>query len=160
MLVNFDSKMSDYFALFEPDENGETASPYTLHEIVILASLIEKETDGQDYKTISSVLRNRLENPTAETVGLLQVDAALVYINGGRAPTNEDKLIDSPYNTYLYKGLTPGPISNPGMASLYAAMNPENTRYFYYALNPATGLHEFSRTYEEHQRRLAAFGNG
>lgn len=160
MLVNFDSKMSGYFALFEPDENGETESPYTLHEIVILASLIEKETDGQDYKTISSVLRNRLENPTAETVGLLQVDAALVYINGGRAPTNEDKLIDSPYNTYLYKGLTPGPISNPGMASLYAAMNPENTRYFYYALNPATGLHEFSRTYEEHQRRLAAFGNG
>lgn len=160
MLVNFNSKMADYFELFEPDENGQTKSPYTLHEIVILASLIEKETDGQDYKTIASVLRNRLENPTAETVGLLQVDAALVYINGGRAPTNEDKLIDSPYNTYLYKGLTPGPISNPGMASLYAAMNPENTGYFYYALNPETGLHEFSKTYDEHQRRLSAFGNG
>ena len=160
MLVNFDSKMTDYFQLFEPDENGETESPYTLHEIVILASLIEKETDGQDYKTISSVLRNRLENSSAETVGLLQVDAALVYINGGRAPTNEDKTIDSPYNTYLYKGLPPGAICNPGMSSLYAAMNPDRTGYYYYALNPATGLHEFSRTYEEHQRRLAGFSNG
>ena len=160
MLVNFDSKMTDYFELFEPDENGETRSPYTLQEIVTLASLIEKETDGQDYTKISSVLRNRLENPGAETVGLLQVDAALVYINGGRVPTNEDKKLDSPYNTYLYKGLPPGAICNPGMSSLYAAMNPEKTSYYYYALNPTTGLHEFSRTYEEHQRRLASFSNG
>lgn len=160
MLVNFDSKMTEYFELFEPDENGETKSPYTLQEIVTLASLIEKETDGQDYTKISSVLRNRLENPGAETVGLLQVDAALVYINGGRVPTNEDKKLDSPYNTYLYKGLPPGAICNPGMNSLYAAMNPDSTNYYYYALNPATGLHEFSRTYEEHQRRLASFSNG
>ena len=160
MLVNFDSKMTDYFELFEPDENGETRSPYTLQEIVTLASLIEKETDGQDYTKISSVLRNRLENPGAETVGLLQVDAALVYINGGRVPTNEDKKLNSPYNTYLYKGLPPGAICNPGMSSLYAAMNPDSTNYYYYALNPTTGLHEFSRTYEEHQRRLASFSNG
>ena len=160
MLVNFDSKMTEYFEFFEPDENGETKSPYTLQEIVTLASLIEKETDGQDYTKISSVLRNRLENPGAETVGLLQVDAALVYINGGRVPTNEDKKLDSPYNTYLYKGLPPGAICNPGMNSLYAAMNPDSTNYYYYALNPATGLHEFSRTYEEHQRRLAGFSNG
>ena len=160
MLVNFDSKMKEYFELFEADENGNTKSPYTLQQIVTLASLIEKETDGQDYTKISSVLHNRLENPGAETVGLLQVDAALVYINGGRVPTNEDKQIDSPYNTYLYKGLPPGPICNPGMSSLYAAMNPDSTSYYYYALNPTTGLHEFSRTYEEHQRRLASFGNG
>ena len=160
MLVNFDSKMEEYFELFEADENGSTKSPYTLQQIVTLASLIEKETDGQDYTKISSVLHNRLENPEAETVGLLQVDAALVYINGGRVPTNEDKQIDSPYNTYLYKGLPPGAICNPGMSSLYAAMNPDSTSYYYYALNPTTGLHEFSRTYEEHQRRLASFGNG
>lgn len=160
MLVNFDSRMEEYFKLFEADENGNTKSPYTLKQIVTLASLIEKETDGQDYTKISSVLYNRLENPGAETVGLLQVDAALVYINGGRVPTNEDKQIDSPYNTYLYKGLPPGAICNPGMSSLYAAMNPDSTSYYYYALNPTTGLHEFSRTYEEHQRRLASFGNG
>ena len=160
MLVNFDSRMEEYFKLFEADENGNTKSPYTLKQIVTLASLIEKETDGQDYTKISSVLHNRLENPGAETVGLLQVDAALVYINGGRVPTNEDKQIDSPYNTYLYKGLPPGAICNPGMSSLYAAMNPDSTSYYYYALNPTTGLHEFSRTYEEHQRRLASFGNG
>ena len=104
------------------------------------------------------------EDPTDLTKyfdeNFLQVDAALVYINGGRVPTNEDKKLDSPYNTYLYKGLPPGAICNPGMNSLYAAMNPDSTNYYYYALNPATGLHEFSRTYEEHQRRLAGFSNG
>ena len=151
MLLRFDEQMSEYYHLFTGD------SPYSLHDIVIIASLIEKETDGDDYKTIASVLYNRLENPAAETAGYLQVDAALVYINGGRAPTLEDKELDSPYNTYLYKGLTPGPISNPGMASLYAALEPGSTSYYYYALNPETGRHEFSRTYDEHMNRLASF---
>lgn len=157
MLVNFDSKMEPYFSLFEPDEEGKTKSDYTLHELVTMASLIEKETDSTDYNTIASVLYNRLENPSAETVGLLQVDAALVYVNGGHVPTLEDKEIDSPYNTYKYKGLPPGPIANPGMAALYAALEPAKTNYFFYALNPATGLHEFSRTYDEHVNRLNSY---
>ncbi len=152
MLVNFDSKMEQYFELFN-EEN-----PYSLHDVVILASMIEKETDGQDYKTIASVLYNRLENPEAETVGYLQVDATLVYINGGKVPTEADKAIDSPYNTYLYQGLPAGPISNPGMASLYAAMNPDSTRYYYYVLDPETGLHDFSRTYAEHQAKVERYG--
>ena len=151
MLLRFDEKMSGYYDRFTED------SPYTLHDIVILASLIEKETDGDDYKTIASVLYNRLENPAAETAGFLQVDAALVYVNGGHTPTLQDKEINSPYNTYLYKGLPAGPISNPGMASLYAALEPDSTGYYYYALNPETGKHEFSRTYDEHMNRLAAF---
>lgn len=151
MLLRFDQQMTEYYDRFTEE------SEYSLHDIVIIASLIEKETDGTDYRTISSVIYNRLNNPAAETAGFLQIDAALTYINGGRVPTAADKKLDSPYNTYLYKGLPPGPITNPGMASLYAALDPENTRYYFYALNPATGLHEFSRTYDEHMNRLAKF---
>ena len=118
MLVNFDAKMDQYMAqLF-----GEEA-PYSLHDIVTIASMIEKETDSTDYEVISSVIYNRLENPSAETVGYLQVDATLVYLNGGKVPTLADRTIDSPYNTYLYQGLPAGPISNPGMRSLLAAID-------------------------------------
>ncbi len=146
MLVNFDAKMDQYMAqLF-----GEEA-PYSLHDIVTIASMIEKETDSTDYEVISSVIYNRLENPSAETVGYLQVDATLVYLNGGKVPTLADRTIDSPYNTYLYQGLPAGPISNPGMRSLLAAMNPDDTNYFFYVLNPETKRHEFSRTYAEHE---------
>ncbi len=148
MLVNFDDKMDEYLDSFTEE------SRYSLHDIVTIASLIEKETDGEDYGTISSVIRNRLENLDAETVGYLQIDATLVYINGGRQPTAEDRLIDSPYNTYLYQGLPPGAIANPGMKSLYAAMNPENTRYYYYVLDPATGRHVYARTLAEHQANI------
>ena len=162
MLVNFDAKMDQYMANYA----GEDAQ-YSLHDIVTIASLIEKETDGtnnderNDYKSIASVIYNRLENPGAETVGYLQIDATLVYINGGNIPTEADKSIDSPYNTYLYQGLPAGPISNPGMTSLLAAMEPASTRYYYYVLNPETGQHEYSRTYAEHQALLSRYsGNG
>ena len=129
--------------------------------------MIEKETDGtnnnerNDYRSIASVIYNRLENPMAETVGYLQIDATLVYINGGRVPTEADKSIDSPYNTYMYQGLPAGPISNPGMASLMAAMNPDSTSYYYYVLNPETKQHEYTRTYAEHNALLQRYsGNG
>lgn len=158
MLVNFDAKMDEYMARY----TGEEAQ-YSLHDIVTIASMIEKETDGGDYGKISSVIYNRLENPEAETVGYLQIDATLVYLNGGRVPTEADKSINSPYNTYLYQGLPAGPISNPGMASLLAAMEPEDTNYYYYVLNPETKEHEYSRTYAEHQTlvdRYASNSNG
>ena len=151
MLVNFDSKMDEYMAQY----TGEEAQ-YSLHDIVIIASMIEKETDGtnnderNDYKSIASVIYNRLENPAAETVGYLQIDATLVYLNGGKVPTLADREIDSPYNTYMYQGLPAGPISNPGMTSLLAAMNPSSTNYYFYVLNPETKQHEYSRTYAEH----------
>ena len=145
MLVNFEAKMEDYLDQFTEE------STYSLHDIVTIASLIEKETDGEDYAKIASVIYNRLENTSAETQGYLQIDATLVYLNGGNTPTDADKAIDSPYNTYLYQGLPAGPISNPGMASLYAALEPENTNYYYYVLNPETQKHEFSKTLAQHQ---------
>lgn len=154
LLNGFHSKMKEYYGNFTEE------SEYSLHDIVTIASLIEKETDGGDHKRISSVIYNRLNNPGGETAGLLQIDATLVYINGGRVPTEADKAIDSPYNTYLYKGLPAGPISNPGMDSLYAAMNPENTKYYYYVLNPETKQHEFSKTYAEHQKLVSKYANG
>lgn len=153
MLVNFYNRMEEYFPNFTEE------SQYSLHDIVIIASMIEKETDGEDYRDIASVIYNRLETPGAETAGYLQIDATLVYINGGKVPTNADRQIDSPYNTYLYQGLPAGPISNPGMESLYAAMNPNDTGYFYYVLNPETGRHDFSRTLSEHQAKVQQYAN-
>ena len=153
MLVNFYNRMEEYFPNFTEE------SQYSLHDIVIIASMIEKETDGEDYRDIASVIYNRLETPGAETAGYLQIDATLVYINGGKVPTDADRQIDSPYNTYLYQGLPAGPISNPGMESLYAAMNPNDTGYFYYVLNPETGRHDFSRTLSEHQAKVQQYAN-
>ena len=148
MLVNFDSKLTDELRA-EIENSG-----YSIHDIITVASMIEKETDGEDQATISSVIYNRLKNTSGGTNGYLQIDATLVYINGGKVPTEEDKAIDSPYNTYLYQGLPAGPISNPGMVAIYAAIHPDSTSYYYYVLNPDTNKHEFSRTYAEHQAKV------
>jgi len=145
MLQAFNSRIKPYLEEIRADED------YDLHDIVNIASLIEKETDGTDQTTIASVIYNRLENTSASTAGFLQIDATLAYINGGKVPTQADKEIDSPYNTYLHKGLPAGPIANPGMEALYAALNPAKTKYYYYVLNPETGRHEFKQTYEGHQ---------
>ena len=146
MLQAFNSKIKPYLEQIRADED------YDLHDIITIASLIEKETDGTDQATISSVIYNRLENTSASTAGFLQIDATLAYINGGRVPTDADKAIDSPYNTYLHPGLPAGPIANPGMEAIYAALKPESTKYYYYVLNPETDLHEFSKTYDGHQK--------
>ncbi len=149
MLVRFDE-------LYDDEMRERVAnSGYTLREILTIASLIERETDGTDQRHIASVIYNRLENPGAETVGYLQIDATLAYINGGNVPTEADKDIDSPYNTYLYKGLPPGPIANPGMEAINAALDPEDTNDFFYALGD-DGVHHFFRTYSELQSFLAS----
>jgi len=140
-LVNFDSKYTDELRA------QVEASGYSLHEILTIASLIEKETDGTDRRSIASVIYNRLEKPTAGTVGYLQIDATLAYLNGGKVPTEADKAIDSPYNTYKYKGLPPGPIANPGIESIQAALDPANEPYYYYALGD-DNVHHFFKSYE------------
>ncbi len=140
MLVNFDRKFTDQMRQKAAD-NG-----YSVFDIVTIASMIEKETDGTDQTTISSVIYNRLTNPGAETVGLLQVDATLVYALG-RTITQADYTADTPYNTYTNQGLPPGPISNPGMSAINAAMNPESTGYYYYVLGN-DGVHHFFKTHQ------------
>lgn len=150
MLANFERRMEDYFQQIA--DQGQT-----LREIVNVAAMIERETDGQDQTTIASVIYNRLNNNDGGTYGYLQIDATIQYAlpEHKETLTDEDKAIDSPYNTYLYPGLPAGPICNPGMASLYAAMNPESTSYYYYALGD-DGVHHFFRTYSEQQNFIAS----
>ena len=107
MLVRFDE-------LFTNEMRQQVAdSGNTIRQILTIASLIERETDGSDQRQIASVIYNRLNNPGAGTNGYLQIDATLVYINGGKEPTEADKAIDSPYNTYKYQGLPPDPSPTP-----------------------------------------------
>ena len=147
LLVYFDSMVTDDIRA-QVEETG-----YSLREILTIASMIERETDGSDREEIASVIYNRLEHPEGETVGLLQIDATLAYINGGKVPTEADKAIDSPYNTYMYKGLPPAPIANPGMEAIMAALEPADTSYFYYALGD-DNLHHFFNTYNQLQSFL------
>lgn len=148
MLVRFDEQFTDAMRQ-EVADSGRT-----IHEIITIASMIEKETDGNDRADIASVIYNRLNNPSGGTQRYLQIDATLAYINGGKVPTEADKSIDSPYNTYLYKGLPAGPISNPGLESIKAAMNPNRTSYYYYALGD-DGVHHFFKTLREQQNFIA-----
>lgn len=153
MLSNFNSRVysnGELTPLFEE----AAARGYDFSDIITIASLIEEETDGTDRDKISSVIYNRLERP-GETGGLLQIDAALVYA-AGRAITQEDyTTLDSPYNLYQHTGLPPTAISNPGMSSITAALQPAETDYYYYVLG-ADGKHVFSETLSEHQQNVAA----
>ena len=149
MLVNIDSKVDDSMRQKIADKG------YTIQELLTVASMIEKETDGTDRTTIASVIYNRLNNPGAGTAGYLQVDATIQYVlPEGEIVSEEDyQTVNSPYNTYLNKGLPPGPIANPGLESIMAALNPESTNYYYYALGD-DGVHHFFTSYSEHQAFL------
>ena len=151
LLQNFDKKMTA-----ERMEEVE-ASKYSLKQIMIIASLIEKETDGTDQENIASVIYNRLDGPGDKggTYGMLQVDASLLYAlpDHEGAITNADKQTDSKYNLYKYAGLPPTPIANPGIAAIDAALDPAQTDYYYYALGK-DGKHYFSTTLAEHNNFL------
>ena len=127
-----------------------------LRKLLTVASLIEEETaSATESHMIASVIYNRLCNWGKEPP-YLNIDAAIFYALGyhKESLSAEDLQIDSPYNTYLYTGLIPGPISNPGLDSIRAALDPENSTYYYYVLDTSTGLHRFSKTYTEHQRNI------
>lgn len=119
-------------------------SGYTMREIITIASMIEKEAanDTEQY-TIASVIYNRLKKDWP-----LQIDSTTLYEYPDHegAPTAEMLAKDSPYNTRISKGLPPSPICSPGITSIRAALQPSSTNYMYYALNTATGQHEFFKT--------------
>ena len=125
MLLNFDRRLTDELRAQATRVEGRT-----LHDSIIVASLIEQDTDGTDQATIASVIYNRLNNPDRGTNGYLQIDATIQYVLPQRKAqlTSEDQAIDSPYNTYKYPGLPAGPIASPGMAAINAALNPESTK--------------------------------
>lgn len=127
----------------------------TFRDLITVASMIEKESANTvESYTVASVIYNRLTNKNYPN---LQIDATVVYALGGKNDlTKEDLQVDSPYNTYKVEGLPPGPICNPGIYSFYAAFDPDDSSYYYYALDPKTGTHHFSKTYKDHQNFLAS----
>ena len=131
-------------------------------EIVILASIVEKETAVPDERRrIAGVFINRLNKGIP-----LQTDPTVIYAitggkirNEGQGPLgrrllSKDLKFESPYNTYKYPGLPPGPIANPGRAALAAVLDPEKNEYYYFVAN-GSGGHVFSKTLEEHNRNAA-----
>lgn len=129
----------------------------TVREIVILASLIEKETSlAEELSVVSSVFHNRLE------IGMkLDCDPTIIYVlkQEGRFKDRlrtKDLRYDSSYNTYLYPGLPPGPIANPGKEALRAALYPADTDYFYF-VSRNNGSHHFSQTFREHRNAVLKY---
>ncbi len=136
---------------------------YTVDEILILASMVEKEGGTQsDFFDISSVFHNRLKKKA--NFPCLQSDATVVYAihheTGERInPTGEDMEYESPYNTYLYAGLPPGPIANPSASAIRAALYPADTNYYYF-VSASAHLTYFSTTKEEHDANIAKIKAG
>lgn len=141
ILKNFDKKIS--LELKEEMEKQER----TLHQVIIMASLLEKEVQTyEDKKVVAGILWKRLRNNWP-----LQVDASISYLTGKKSLslTKEELAIDSPYNTYKYPGLPLGPICNPGLDSIEAAIYYEENPYWFYLTTPNQET-IFSKTLEEH----------
>ena len=130
------------------------ASKFTLYDVITLASIVQKESahSGENYE-IASVFFNRLSHPNSYP--FLNSDATVVYAHGGKQDlTADDYKLDNPYNTYVVKGLPAGPIANPGLSAIMAALRPADTNYYYFVLDPSIGEHLFSATYQEHQDKV------
>ena len=127
----------------------------TFRDTVTVASMIEKEAANDDERAlIASVIYNRLN------AGMpLGIDATILYefpdYEGGVNLPEEIRNFDSPYNTNLYTGLPPTPVSNPGMASINAALKPASSNYYYYALDAEAGTHRFFTSYGEFEAFVA-----
>ncbi len=127
-------------------------SNYSFYEIITIASLVEKEVPkDSDRPIVAGILWKRLKAGVP-----LQVDATLVYITGRNEIREADKKIKSQYNTYLYRGLPEGPIANPGLSAIKAAIFPETSPYWYY-LSAKDGATIFSKTLEEHNHNKAIY---
>jgi UPF0755 protein len=145
-----------------PVINGEAANNGLIFEkIIILSSIVEREgKNSSDKPVIAGILLNRLRDNHP-----LQADATLQYALGyqpfektwwKKNITGEDKTIKSPYNTYLYNGLPPSPICNPGLESIKAVIHPRETNYFYY-LHDSTGQIHYAVTLEEHNANIVKY---
>lgn len=149
MLEQFEK---EYSALLE--EHPHISTEDTLR-LVTVASLVEEEARIDiERPVVASVIYNRLDKGMP-----LEMDSTLQYALGKYAQRllNEDKDVESPYNTYRVKGLPPGPISNPGVASLRAAMDPADTDYLFFVSNADGESHTFSSNLAEHNRAVARY---
>jgi len=126
---------------------------YSIREIITIASMIEREAGSDDERSrIAAVIYNRLKN--SREFPYLQIDATIFYAMEGTELSFSTE-IDSPYNTYLHRGLPPGPIANPGIESIRAALYPRSTNEYYYALNQR-GTHEFFTSLSQHNAFVAS----
>lgn len=145
MRNNFDQRIME-----TKDLSGKiNASGHSLADVVIMASIVERETvTPEDRRIVAGVLWKRIK------LGMpLQVDAAFSYVNGKSTYdlTTHDLKSDSPYNTYTNKGLPPGPIANPGLDTILATIEPTVTPYLYY-LSDKNGIMHYAKTFEEHKK--------
>ncbi len=147
MLSNFEKKYDSNI------QDGAEKLNLSMNEVVTIASLIEREAKlEEEYTMISGVIHNRLNH--SNKFPYLQIDATVQYAVGHKdALTSEDLEVDSPYNTYKYKGLPPGPIASPGYTSLYAATHPDTHDYYYYVAMP-DGSHLFAGTLSKHNANI------
>lgn len=142
MLNNFDRKMDDEL------QAKVEASGYSIREVMTIASIIEEEAANDDERAdISSVIHNRLA--TDNYLRYLQMDSTVFYACQ-LAGEGFDLTFDSPYNTYVYPGLPAGPIDNPGMQSILAALEPSQTDYYYFAAG-VDGVSHFFSDFDSHQ---------
>jgi UPF0755 protein len=149
-LNNFDKKVNQEL------RKEIIAQGKTLHEIITMASIIERETrTDEDRKIVSGIFWDRLRDDFP-----LQSCATLAYfLDVDKMQFSyEETQIESPYNTYRYPGMPPGPIANPGIASIKAAVYPQQTEYYYFLSNPETGKMFYSVDLEEHNRKKAENG--
>jgi UPF0755 protein len=127
----------------------------TLHEVLVLASIVEKETAiAEERPRIAAVFLNRLHRSIP-----LQADPTVIYALGENFDGNLTRAhmnLDSPYNTYLYPGLPPTPIANPGHASIEAVLNPADTEDLFFVAKP-DGSHHFSASLQDHKRAVRRY---
>lgn len=130
------------------------AHPLGREGVINMASLLEREANTEEsMRTVSGILQNRMAQGMR-----LQTDASLEYVLGRPLGTltAADLEIDSPYNTYLYDGLPPTPIGNPGLTSIMAVLEPISSDYFYY-LTDDEGTFHYAETFDEHKRNIAKY---
>ena len=150
MLLNFDEKLTSEMCDDIKKQNR------TIFEVVTMASILEKEVKTpEDMKIVSGIFWDRIE------VGQpLQSCATIAYVLGKEKKqySYEDTRTPSPYNTYINRGLPPGPINNPGLVAINAAIYPKETDYNYFLTDPETGKTIFSKTIDEHEQNKTKYG--
>jgi len=152
-----DKMLSRFEETYRNYEGQIKDSPFSLHETIILASIIEKEGgNAEDYKLVSSVFHNRLKRD--DNLAYLQSCATVQYLLDEVKPvlSHADIAIDSLYNTYKYKGLPVGPIASPGESAINAAINPADTNYLYFQ-NDENGVLHFTDDYNVHLENIKKF---
>ena len=147
MLKNFQKRLPSNTTQLLSEKN------ITLFEAITVASMLEKEVrHPSDLEIVSGIIWKRMNKGW-----FLNIDATLLYELNKKSLTRDDLKQDSAYNTYTRKGLSPGPISNPGLATILAALNPKKTNYWFYLTDPKDGKAVYATTNEGHNRNRAIY---